>query len=95
MLYVPGSTDDVTFTAPVVVFSVMPAGHAPDVAMVEFAEVAAAPFTVSLVLTLAMAVDAVPETAVPDSVTGVITALTVIVSATVLQFTGVAVSHNR
>lgn len=74
MLYVPGSTEEATLIAPVVVFRVMPAGHAPDVAMVEFADVAAAPFTVSLVRTLAMGVDAVPETAVPLSVTGLIAA---------------------
>ena len=56
------------------VFSVMPAGHAPDVAMVELADVAAAPLIVSFERTFAIAVEAVPDAAVPLSVTGLIAA---------------------
>jgi hypothetical protein len=71
-VYVPGATLEATETAPVDVLSVIPVVHVPDTVMVEFDELAAAPFTVSLARTSAMAVEPVPETAVPLSFAGVI-----------------------
>ena len=68
----PGATLEATETAPLVVSSVIPVVHVPDCVIVEFDEVAAAPLTVSFVRTLAMAVEVVPETAVPLSFAGVI-----------------------
>ena len=56
----PGTTVAATLIAPVVVLSVIPLCQVPDVAMVEFAAVAVAPFTVSLLRTFAIAVDAAP-----------------------------------
>jgi hypothetical protein len=56
--------------APVPVLSAMPAGQVPDWAMVALPagpSVALAPLTVSLAITLAMGVDAVPAIAVPLS----------------------------
>ena len=83
--------------APVVVFSAIPAGQAPlcaTVALPAPPSVAAAPLTVSLAATFAIGVDAVPATAVPVSATGRIDAVTVTVSVTVAQFTGVFLSHS-
>src|SRR5580765_303328 len=97
MVYVPGCTAAVMLIAPVVVFSVNPVGHVPlsaTVALPHAPSVAATPFTVSLLATFAIGVDAVPDTPVPLSATGVMFALTVTVSVTVLQFAGVFLSHN-
>ena len=76
----PGGTLAATLMAPVPVLSVMPAGQVPLVAMVALPlapRVACWPLTLSLAATLAIGVLAVPATAVPDSVTGLMTALTV------------------
>jgi hypothetical protein len=92
---VPGATLEATETAPLVVSSVIPVVHVPDCVIVEFDEVAAAPLTVSFVRTLAMAVEVVPETAVPLSFAGVIAADTVTVAVAVAQLgVGVARSHS-
>jgi hypothetical protein len=91
---VPGATLEATDTAPLVVLSVIPVVHVPDTAIVEFDELADAPFTVSLARTSAMAVEAVPETAVPLSFVGVIAADTVTVAVAVLQLGGDARSHS-
>ena len=83
--------------APVLVLSVMPLGQLPLVAIVALPlapRVAGWPLTVSLLVTLAIGVLAVPAVAVPDSVTGLIDALTVMVSVTVAQFAGVFLSHS-
>ena len=83
--------------APVLVLSVMPLGQLPLVAIVALPlapRVAGWPLTVSLLVTLAIGVLAVPAVAVPDSVTGLIDALTVMLSVTVAQFAGVFLSHS-
>ena len=72
----------------------MPLGHVPLCEIVEFELVAGFPFTVSLLRTFAIGVPPV-DGAVPLSVTGLITGVTVILSTTVKQFAvGVAKSHN-
>lgn len=97
-LYTPGGVAAVVVIAPVVVFNAMPAGSTGPVgskAIVEFAAVAPKPFTKSLVRMLAIGVDGVPATAVPVSATGLMPAVTVIVSVVLAQFgVGVALSHN-
>ena len=83
--------------APVLVLSVMPLGQLPLVAIVALPlapRLAGWPLTVSLLVTLAIGVLAVPAVAVPDSVTGLIDALTVMLSVTVAQFAGVFLSHS-
>ena len=96
-MYVPGGTLAATLMAPVPVLSVMPAGQVPLVAMVALPlapRVACWPLTLSLAATLAIGVLAVPATAVPDSVTGLMDAVTVMVSIIVAQLTGVFLSHS-
>ena len=96
-MYTPGATVLATSMAPVLVLSVMPLGQLPLVAIVALPlapRVAGWPLTVSLLVTLAIGVLAVPAVAVPDSVTGLIDALTVMVSVTVAQFAGVFLSHS-
>ena len=96
--YTPGRTVEATVMAPDVVLSSIPAGHTPDCAMVAFAVLPNAtgnPLTLSLEVTLAIGVDGVPETAVPFSTIGIMLALTVMVSVTVWQLTGVLRSQSR
>ena len=84
----PGGVAAVVVIAPVVVFRAMPVGKAGLVvssAMVELLAVAATPFTLSLLRMLAIGVEAVPATAVPLSVTGVMTGVTTTVALAVEQ----------
>ena len=70
-------------TAPVAGFKAMPAGNAGLLASMltsEFAAIAGTPLTLSLLRMFAKGVDAVPATAVPLSVTGVITGETTTVA---------------
>ena len=96
-LYEPGPTAVVVVIAPLVVFSAIPAGHVPTcdtTALPVVPSVAGAPFTESFAATLAIGVDAVPDTAVPLSATGTIDAVTVTVSVVVAQFAGVLLSQS-
>ena len=56
--------------------------------MVELMDVAGAPFTVSLLRTLVMGVEATPATADPVSRTGLIAAVTVILTVALSQTAG-------
>src|SRR5580700_5488467 len=97
MAYTPGGTAAVVVTAPLVVLRVMPAGQVPDCATVALPpapRVAAAPLTVPPAATLAIGVEAVPATAVPLAVAGMMLAVTVTVSVAVAQFGGVLLSHS-
>ena len=91
-LYTPGGVAAVVLIAPVVVFNVIPTGNAGPVgsrAMVELMDVAGAPFTVSLLRTLLIGVEATPATAEPVSRTGFIAAVTVIVTVALSQTAGI------
>ena len=90
--YIPGGVAAVVLIAPVVVFSVIPTGNTGPVeskAMVELMDVAGAPFTVSLLRTLVIGVEATPATAEPISRTGLIAAVTVIVTVALSQTAGI------
>ena len=84
-------------TAPVVVFSEMPAAQVPTTATVALPDapsVAGAPFTMSLAATFAIAVDATPASAVPVSGLATTDAVTVIVSVVDAQSGGEFKSHS-
>ena len=82
-----------TLIAPVDGFKVIPAGHTPLCAIVEFVKVLGCPFVLSLDNTLGIATPPVDAT-VPVSVVGLITGVTTTVSVLVAQVVGVNLSHN-
>ena len=84
-------------TAPVVVLREIPAGQDPAAATVASPlgpSVAAAPLTRSLRATLAIGVEATPETAEPLAVTATMLAVSLTVSVAVAQLGGVFLSHS-
>ena len=85
-----------TLTAPVVGSSVMPVGHVPlwlTVALPAGPRTAGTPLTLSLAATFGIAVPPVAG-AVPLSVIGLITCVTVMVSVLVAQLAGVDLSQS-
>jgi hypothetical protein len=94
----PGGVVALVVIAPDPGFRLMPTGSVGLVTSIlttEFSNVAGKPLTVSLARMSAIGVEAVPATAVPDSVTGTITAVTVIVSTTLAHTAvGAVKSHS-
>lgn len=85
-------------TAPVAGVSVIPVAQTPDWATVALEPapkiLAGEPLTLSLMATLAITVEGVPDTPVPLSVTGTILALTVMVAVAVRQLAGELLSQS-